>query len=43
MELEFWEKIKKLTLISIVSDDYLLDTLVLKGGNGLPPQKRTRS
>ncbi len=35
MELEFWEKIKRLTLISIVSDDYLLETLVLKGGNAI--------
>lgn len=35
MNIELIEKIKELTLISIVSDDYLFEILVLKGGNAL--------
>lgn len=33
--LERIEKIKRLTLIALVSDDYFFETLVLKGGNAL--------
>ena len=29
------ERIKRLIIIALVSDDYLMETLVLKGGNAL--------
>ena len=35
MYLELLEKLKKLTIIAMVSDDYLMEKLVLKGGNAL--------
>jgi predicted nucleotidyltransferase component of viral defense system len=35
MNLELLEKLKKLTIIAMVSDDYLMEKLVLKGGNAL--------
>jgi len=35
MNLKFLEKLKKLTIIAMVSDDYLMEKLVLKGGNAL--------
>jgi len=35
MNLELLEKIKRIIIISLVSDDYLLDVLVLKGGNAI--------
>jgi predicted nucleotidyltransferase component of viral defense system len=35
VELDRFEQIKKLTLIGLFSDDDLMDTLVLKGGNAL--------
>ena len=33
MNLEFLEKLKKLAIIAMVTDDYLMEKLVLKGGN----------
>jgi len=33
MNLELLERLKKLTIIAMVSDDYLMEKLVLKGGN----------
>ena len=30
-----FERIKRLIIIALVSDDYLMETLVLKGGNAL--------
>jgi predicted nucleotidyltransferase component of viral defense system len=35
MDLELLERLKKLTIIAMVSDDYLMEKLVLKGGNAL--------
>jgi predicted nucleotidyltransferase component of viral defense system len=35
MDLKLLEKLKKLTIIAMVSDDYLMEKLVLKGGNAL--------
>ncbi len=35
MDLVLLEKIKRLAIVSIVSDDYLLERLVLKGGNAI--------
>lgn len=35
MDLILLEKIKKLAIISIVSDDELMEKLVLKGGNAI--------
>lgn len=35
MNLELIEKIKRITLIALVSDDILMDKLVLKGGNAI--------
>jgi predicted nucleotidyltransferase component of viral defense system len=35
MELISIEKVKKLAIIALVSNDYLMDTLVLKGGNAI--------
>jgi hypothetical protein len=34
-ELDFIEKVKRLTIIAMFSDDYLMETLVLKGGNAM--------
>lgn len=33
MELELLDKIKRLVIVALVSDDELMETLVLKGGN----------
>jgi predicted nucleotidyltransferase component of viral defense system len=35
MNEDLLEKIKKITLIALASDDYLMETLVLKGGNAI--------
>lgn len=35
MSEDLLEKIKKITLIALASDDYLMETLVLKGGNAI--------
>lgn len=35
MDLPFYEKIRRLTIIALFSDDDLMDKLVLKGGNAL--------
>ena len=35
MDLELIDKVKKITIITLVSDDYLMDKLVLKGGNAI--------
>jgi len=35
MDIKFLEKLKKLAIIAMVSDDYLMEKLVLKGGNAL--------
>jgi predicted nucleotidyltransferase component of viral defense system len=35
MDLEFFKRIKRLVLIAVCSDDYLVDKLVLKGGNAM--------
>jgi hypothetical protein len=35
LNLELLERLKKLTIIAMVSDDYLMEKLVLKGGNAL--------
>jgi predicted nucleotidyltransferase component of viral defense system len=35
MDLELLEKIKRITIIALVSDDILLEKLVLKGGNAI--------
>lgn len=34
-DLNLYDRIKKLTIIAMVSDDYLMETLVLKGGNAI--------
>ena len=35
LDLAFLEKVKKIAIIAMVSDDYLMDTLVLKGGTAI--------
>lgn len=35
MELELFDKIKRLVIVALVSDDELMETLVLKGGNAI--------
>ncbi|MGA3084518.1 MAG: nucleotidyl transferase AbiEii/AbiGii toxin family protein [Thermodesulfobacteriota bacterium] len=35
MDLNFLTKIKQLTIIALFSDDFLMERLVLKGGNAI--------
>ena len=35
MDLQLIERIKKLAIVAMVSDDYLMEQLVLKGGNAI--------